>query len=84
MNVQARGEGRGLRSPSPALFSLATPVAVTGHFDDPKLNIRIWDVTKSAFRFVFSIVTTPIQGMDADSMSADSSEACIAEMRDLL
>ncbi len=59
-------------------FSLQTPIQVDGDFGDFKVGLPPGALLGTSFRFVTSIVTTPIQRIFNEEIPADGSAACEA------
>ncbi len=68
----------GPESKKPALFSLQTPVAVTGSFQDPRIGVAPEDVLLTFVRFLNSVVVAPIQRIFGGSLPADGVATCQA------
>ncbi len=68
----------GPESKKPALFSLQTPVAVRGSFQDPRIGVAPEDVLRTFVRFATSVVVVPIQRIFGGSLPADGVATCQA------
>jgi hypothetical protein len=72
------------RAKRPAFFSLQTPVGVSGSFDKPRIEVSGWEITKSVFRFVTSIVVVPFQRIFTQPMPKEGGEEVARIMRQTL
>ena len=68
----------GPESKRPALFSLQTPVAVRGSFDNPRIGVAPEDVLVTLARFLTSVVVVPIQRIFGGTLPADGVATCQA------
>lgn len=57
-------------------FSLATPLKVSGTFDDIGLGVKQGGMVGSAFHFITSPITTPIKRVILDKIPEDGSDVC--------
>ena len=57
-------------------FSLATPLGVSGKFDDIGFGIEGGGLVGTAVRFVASPITTPIKRVILDKIPEDGSDIC--------
>jgi hypothetical protein len=62
----------------PEFFSLATPLAVKGEFDDFRIGTRAGALSlgSTAVRFAISPVTTPIKRLFRDDLPEDGADIC--------
>ena len=68
------------KSKQARFFSLGTPVGVKGTFEKPELDLSGWDITKSAFGFVFSVVTVPFKMIFSGKLPTDGTQLCIEQL----
>ena len=61
-------------------FSLATPLGVTGSFDDIGFGIEGGGLVGTAVRFIASPITTPIKRVILDKIPEDGSDICSAPL----
>jgi hypothetical protein len=60
----------------PQFFSLATPIEVSGTFNDYSFGVRTADVFGTAVRWVASPVVVPIQRLVGERIPADGRDVC--------
>ena len=60
----------------PQFFSLATPVEVSGKFDDFRFGVRPADAFGTAARWVASPVVVPIQRLVGERIPGDGRDVC--------
>jgi hypothetical protein len=60
----------------PQFFSLATPVELSGTFDDYRIRVRPTDVLGTLGQWVTSLVTVPFQRMFGARIPADGHDVC--------
>ena len=60
----------------PQFFSLATPVEVSGTFDDFRFGVRPADAFGTAARWVASPVVVPIQRLVGERVPGDGRDVC--------
>jgi hypothetical protein len=60
----------------PQFFSLATPVELSGTFDDYRIRVRPTDVLGTIGQWVTSLVTVPFQRMFGARIPADGHDVC--------
>ena len=60
----------------PEYFSLATPLVVKGGFDDFRVGLKRGALTKTAFKFVFSPLTTSVKRLVKEDLPEDGSDIC--------
>jgi uncharacterized protein involved in outer membrane biogenesis len=62
----------------PEFFSLATPVAVTGKFEDFRVGMEsgLLSIGATAARFAISPITTPLKRLVHDDLPEDGSDIC--------
>jgi hypothetical protein len=65
------------RSKVPQFFSLATPIEVSGTFDDYRFGVRTADWFGTAARWVASPVVVPIQRLTGERIPADGRDVCV-------
>ncbi|MBL0382146.1 MAG: hypothetical protein JKP90_21540 [Desulfofustis sp. PB-SRB1] len=61
---------------SPQFFSLATPINITGTIRDFHIGVSAGSVIGTAFRFVSSVITVPLQKILTNNMEPDGA-ACL-------
>ena len=64
------------KAKEPEFFSLATPIGVTGTFDDFHLDLSPLAITKTVASFVTSPVHVPIRRIFTKDIPSDGVEAC--------
>jgi hypothetical protein len=60
----------------PQFFSLATPIEVSGTFEDYRFSVRRSDAFGTAARWVASPVVVPIQRLVGERIPADGRDVC--------
>jgi uncharacterized protein involved in outer membrane biogenesis len=60
----------------PEFFSLATPLKVQGDFDDIRIGLKKLGLTKTAFKFLVSPLTTPTKRLVKENLPEDGSDIC--------
>ena len=66
------------KAKKPEFFSLATPIGITGTFDDFNLDLSPLALTKTVASFVTSPVHVPIRRILTKDVPSDGAEACKA------
>ena len=69
------------RSKVPQFFSLATPIEVSGTFEDYRFGVRPADAFGTAARWVVSPVVVPIQRLVGERVPADGRDVCASPGR---
>ena len=64
------------RSKVPQFFSLATPIEVSGTFNDYRFGVRPADAFGTAARWVASPVVVPFQRLVGERVPRDGSDVC--------
>ena len=64
------------QSKTAQFFSLATPLAVKGSFDDFQIDVSPGDVLETVGRFATSIFWVPLQKLGGKELPADGSDVC--------
>ena len=62
----------------PELFSLATPIKVSGRFDNFGVGINMVRLTGTVASFITSPVHVPLRRLFSQEIPADGREACLA------
>ncbi len=63
------------------LFSLATPVAVTGSLLNPDIGVTTAGVVGTIFRQPISVITAPLQWLFTDNLEKDGTKVCSEAMQ---
>ena len=63
------------------LFSLATPVAVTGSLLNPDIGVTTAAVVGTIFRQPISVITVPLQWLFTDNLEKDGTKVCSEAMQ---
>jgi hypothetical protein len=63
---------------TPQFLSLATPIQVSGPFNDFSISVSPGDVFETAARLLTSIVWVPLQKLSGKSLPADGADVCSA------
>jgi len=69
------------QSKTAQFFSLSTPLAVTGSFDDFQINVSPGDVLETIGRFATSIFWVPLQKLGGKELPADGTDVCTAPLQ---
>ena len=69
------------QSKTAQFFSLATPLAVTGSFEDFQIKVSPGDVLETVGRFVTSIIWVPLQKLGGKELPADGSDVCTSTLQ---
>ena len=69
------------QSKTAQFFSLATPLAVTGSFDDFHINVSPGDVLETVGRFITSIIWVPLEKLGGKELPADGSDVCTSTLQ---
>jgi hypothetical protein len=64
------------RAKVPQFFSLATPIEVSGTFDDYRFGVRPADAFGTALRWIASPVVVPIQRLAGERIPPDGRDVC--------
>ncbi|MGD2141398.1 MAG: hypothetical protein PVH25_13445, partial [Burkholderiales bacterium] len=62
-------------------FSLATPLAVSGSFDDFQINVSPGDVLETVGRLATSIFWVPLQKLGGKELPTDGADVCAAPLQ---
>ena len=69
------------QSKTAQFFSLATPLAVTGSFDDFQINVSPGDVLETVGRFATSIFWVPLQKLGGKELPANGADVCKSNLQ---
>lgn len=69
------------QSKTAQFFSLATPLSVTGSFDNFHINVSPGDVLETIGRLVTSIIWVPLQKLGGKEMPANGSDVCTSTLQ---
>jgi len=66
---------------TPQFLSLATPIRVSGPFNDFNISVSPGDVFETAARLITSIVWVPLQKLSGKSIPSDGADICGAQLQ---
>jgi uncharacterized protein involved in outer membrane biogenesis len=64
------------RAKTPQFLSLATPISVTGKFNDFHVGVGALDVVETVGQFVTSVIWVPLESIFGKTVPADGSDVC--------